>query len=228
MNILEATIGWLTPPQCVGCGLEGHAICSSCSSAEIIPFGKRCWNCGAVSKRCRTCPRCRRVGSPAYVWITTNHEGLARQLLHDYKFDQQRAAAASLADLMTGSFISSNGSNYADYLIVPIPTATSRVRERGFDHSALLAGKIARRLGLEYRPMLGRIGQTRQVGSKRADRMIQMADRFWVKKPGLVAGRKVLLVDDVITTGATLYSSSKTLRIAGAARVDALVFAKRL
>lgn len=181
-----------------------------------------------MSSNGRTCPRCRRPGSPACVWIATNHEGLAREFLHTYKFDHQRAASEDLARLMTRNFMDNNGSAYSNYLVVAVPTATSRVRERGFDHSGLLARKIARSLGLECQPVLRRFGQTRQVGSKRADRQAQIAGRFWVKKHSVVVGRQILLIDDVITTGATLYSASKTLRLAGATQVDALIFAKQL
>ena len=115
-----------------------------------------------------------------------------------------------------------------DYLVVPIPTATKRVRERGFDHSALLAKKIAQELRLEYRSVLARLGQTRQVGAKRSDRLKQMDSKFRVKRSASVLGRKILLIDDVVTTGSTLNAVSKTLRDAGATRVDALIFAKRL
>ena len=66
------------------------------------------------------------------------------------------------------------------------------------------------------------------MGSKRADRQAQLINKFWVKKPETVAGRRILLIDDVITTGATLYAASKTLRLAGVARVDGLIFAKHL
>lgn len=226
MPLLEAVIGWLAPPQCLSCDAEGSMVCESCLSSAILPYGERCWGCGSMSENSRTCQRCRRPGSPAHVWITTSHEGLARELLHAYKFEQQRAAASSLAKLMTTTFTGND--KHQDYLVIPLPTATKRVRERGFDHASLLARIIAQKLELEFRPVLRRLGQTRQVGSTRTNRLAQMADEFWVKNPEVVTGRRILLVDDVITTGATIYSASKTMRLAGAVRVDALVFAKHL
>ena len=113
-------------------------------------------------------------------------------------------------------------------MIVPVPTATGRVRERGFDHAALLARQVAKDLGLPVSRPLGRLGQSRQVGAKRPQRQIQMADKIWVKNRGAVAGQQILLIDDVVTTGATLKEASKVLRQVGATRVDALIFAKRL
>lgn len=232
MSVFEAAIGWLAPPLCVGCGGEGASLCAECSPAKILPFGERCAFCGTVSKASRSCQNCRRGGVPSHVWVTTNHEGLARDLLHNYKFGQQRAAADSIAHLMTTTLNQLHpdvrGLTSHKYLVVPVPTATKRVRERGFDHSALLAKKIANQLKLDYRPALGRLGQTRQVGAKRADRLTQMDGKFWVKRPAAVRGWQILLTDDVITTGATLRAAAKVLRQAGALRVDALIFAKRL
>lgn len=237
MSVLEAAIGWLAPPQCINCGSEGFSLCIDCSTTGILPYGERCWGCGAMSDNGRACPKCRRSGSPSRVWITTNHEGLARDLLHAYKFDQQRAAAGSVARLMIETYKSTHDApvvqgpsshTATNYLVVPIPTATRRVRERGFDHSALLAKNIALTLGLKHRSVLGRIGQSRQVGTKRAERFAQISDRLWVRKPSLIKDCQILLIDDVVTTGATLNAASRTLRQAGAACVDALIFAKRL
>jgi ComF family protein len=160
------------------------------------------------------------------VWITTTHEGAVRELLKLYKFEHQRPVAGTLAELMAQTF--RKYGQVRDYLVVPIPTATGRVRERGFDHANLLAAKVAQQLAMDYQPVLGRLGQTRQVGAKRSDRLVQVRDNFWLKRPKLIDGRSIILVDDVITTGATVYAASKLLRLAGAKRVDALIFAKQL
>jgi ComF family protein len=163
------------------------------------------------------------------VWISTNFEDPAQKLVHLYKFGQLRAAAEPIAELMSGTFAKSNPAPAAsDYIIVPVPTATSRVRQRGFDHSALLAKLLARKLGFSCRPALGRLGQSRQLGSLRSQRLVQATDNYYVRLPRIVNGRNVLLVDDVATTGATLIGAARALRQSGARRVDALVFAKRL
>lgn len=114
------------------------------------------------------------------------------------------------------------------YLIVPIPTATQRIRQRSFDHAKLLSRQLARNLKLETANALRRIGQSRQLGSRRSDRLVQTKDNYVVKDPRRIQGRNILLVDDVVTTGATLQAASQALKSAGAKSVDALVFAKRL
>jgi ComF family protein len=231
MRLLEKTIGWLAPPTCIVCGLEGATLCLNCSENEIIPFGMRCWRCNKVSNRSKTCESCRHTGSPAHVWMSTDYEGAPKELLRIYKFKHQRLAAESLVDLMVETFLTFNSDEditRKDYLLVPIASATSRVRQRGFDHTALLAKKAAHRLRLEYAPSLGRLGQSRQVGARREQRMAQLEDMFYVRTPRLVKNRSIILVDDVITTGATVSAATKALRAAGAKSVDALVFAKKL
>jgi ComF family protein len=116
----------------------------------------------------------------------------------------------------------------SDYSIVPVPTATGRVRQRGFGHSELLAKQISYRLKLPYRPLLRRLGQSRQLGATREIRLKQLDGRFAVRSVDSVRNKNVLLVDDVLTTGGTLIAATKALRAAGAGRVDALLFAKRL
>lgn len=231
MSLMEAVIGWVAPPQCVACGREGSALCLACATSEVLPYGQQCWLCNRVSADGRTCPGCRAGAAPRHVWITTNYEGMAKNLVKIYKFGHQRAAAHALSRLMVETLHDFN--NIADlaklnYLIVPVPTATSRIRQRSFDHCLLLARTVARQLGTEWSNGLGRLGQTRQLGAKRPDRLKQLAGKYFVRPASAVAGRNILLIDDVVTTGATVKAVTKVLRSAGAKRVDALVFAKRL
>jgi ComF family protein len=231
MSLLEAAIGWLAPPDCLVCGAEGSALCRNCSTSEIRPFGERCWRCNSLSPGSRTCIKCLSLGPLSFVWISTNYEVAPRDLVRKYKFGHLRVAAEPLAGIMAGTFLSITGSNKIateDYLIMALPTATSRTRERGFGHSELLAKTTAGNLRLEYSNGLARLGQSRQLGARREDRLVQLAESFAVKNPQRVTGRKIMLIDDVLTTGGSLISAAKTLKAAGARQVNALVFAKRL
>jgi competence protein ComFC len=231
MSLLETMVGWLAPSLCVGCGAEGTSLCVACATSEILSFGERCFSCDALSEKSRTCLKCRQNGAPNSVYVSTTYDGIAKDLLQKYKFGQHRAASSSITSLMAETFISLNGYEaiaQSNYLVIPVPTATSRVRQRGFDHADLLARMLANKLKLQKGKPLIRFGQTRQVGVSRLSRLRQLEGSYFVRKPELVAGKNILLVDDVVTTGATLRAATKELKKAGARRVDSLVFAKRL
>jgi len=229
MSLFESAIGWLAPPQCLGCGIEGSTLCEMCIISEISPHGERCGFCGRLSST--TCPRCRRAGAPKHVWIVTDYEGIAQKLLQVYKFNHLRTASKEITAMLAETLLYYNDRSELDrinYLVVPVPTATTRRRKRGFGHAELLAAGTARSLKLDSHNALARLGQTRQVGAKRAVRIAQQADNYLVRHPDKIKGRNILLIDDVVTTGATLRAVTKVLRQVGAKRVDALVFAKRL
>jgi len=108
--------------------------------------------------------------------------------------------------------------------IVPVPAAPARLRRRGFDPAGELAAALAERLGSPLEVCLARRGGRRQVGRRRAERIGQPPR---IHATGTVP-RSVLLVDDVLTTGATTSACAQALRAAGAARVVAVTFAWRM
>jgi competence protein ComFC len=231
MSVLETAIGWLAPVDCIGCGQEGDALCEACCLTEFLPYGERCFGCGRLSRRAQTCPACRSHGSPNFVWVCTNYEYIAKDLIHRLKFIHQRSAAGSVALVMAAAFLNFNPDwliKKKNYAVIALPTATTRVRQRGFDHTALIAEKLASSLQMEKINLLRRLGQSRQVGAKRYLRGRQLKGMLYVSQPEVVKGRNILLLDDVVTTGATLQEAAKSLRHAGARSVDALVFAKKL
>jgi predicted amidophosphoribosyltransferase len=109
--------------------------------------------------------------------------------------------------------------------LVPVPAHARHRRRRGFDHARVLADAIARRTGAEVRDCLVRAGTSvPQVGRGRAARMAGLAGGVSVRD-GVRVPEHVVVVDDVVTTGATLLACARTLREAGAERVTALVYA---
>ncbi|MDQ3064762.1 MAG: hypothetical protein M3Q36_00625 [bacterium] len=111
-------------------------------------------------------------------------------------------------------------------IIVHVPSATSHVRQRGFDHAKRMAAQLSTELKLPHLPLMARTNQRRQVGYGRNLRLSQMDSAFRVRSGELIDGAHILLVDDVITTGATIESAARTLKRSGAKSVDAIIFAQ--
>jgi ComF family protein len=206
MILLDKLLGVVAPHECLACGREGSLLCQWCQVEHILPFEN-----GAA------------LPYLDHLWIRTDYGGVAKQLLHRFKFERARAAATTIADALHEVLPLLPRPT----LVIPVPTATSRVRERGYDHAALLAKCIAARQHLTYTRAVTRLTQTRQVGATREQRITQLAGAFHVVRPQLMRNTEVLLVDDVLTTGATLTETAKVLRDAGTATVSALVFARK-
>jgi len=119
--------------------------------------------------------------------------------------------------------------NYKDFdLICPIPTAPARIRLRGFDHTLLLTKHLSSLSNVPRAKLLKRRSNTRQVGATRKQRLIQLENEFIVKDIEKVQGKRILLVDDVMTTGASIAATTKALKRAGAKSVSALIYAQKI
>jgi len=222
MSPVEALINLLAPHNCLACGDEGKLVCGYCRPDFCPILPPRCYKCKITSGNSLVCVKCRRESPLKHVWVCTYYTGLPKELIHSFKFDGAQAAATMVAGFMQETL------PYLDNaLIVPVPTATVRLRHRGYDHTCLLARQLSRLLNLPYATALARLGQSRQVGTKRAERLSQLTGAFYPKNTGLVKGAHILLVDDVVTSGATLEEAGRTLKRAGAKTVDAVVFAQK-
>jgi predicted amidophosphoribosyltransferase len=151
-------------------------------------------------------------------WCAAPYEGAARDLVVALKFASRLALAARAAEAIAVRA----PPELFDGAIVPVPPAPWRLRRRGHDPAEEIAFALARLTELPFRPVLARTTGPRQVGRRRADRLV---DPPWVR---LVATppRRAVLVDDVITTGATLGACGRALRSGGAERVVAAAFVR--
>jgi ComF family protein len=217
-SLLEKLIEKIAPHHCISCGIEDNILCEACASSEIMPLLPACCLCGLPNNDWRVCPE---HAPPNRIWAAGAYEGLFEKLIHAYKFERVRAASDPLSRLMLRVL------PFDDWLVVPVPTAPSRVRQRGYDQSLLLAREIAMQRDLQLSPVLARLQNTRQVGANRVQRQKQSTQMFFINDIKQIRGAKVLLVDDVCTTGATLSAAARVLKAAEAARVDAVVAAWR-
>ncbi|MDB5183215.1 MAG: putative amidophosphoribosyltransferase [Candidatus Saccharibacteria bacterium] len=222
MRLIEHFFSLLAPHDCINCGQEGALLCSDCTVKKLEPVPGRCYRCFRQSLNCSTCPVCRHYSVLKHVWVRTQYNETAKQLVHELKFSFAKDAAHKIAkEIQTTLPLLA-----PDTIIVHIPAATTHVRQRGFDQSALIARELSYLTSLPHIHALNRLGQQRQVGASAKTRQQQMKNAFRAVSNHAIEGMQVLLVDDVLTTGSTLEAAALTLRRAGAKSVSAVVFAQ--
>lgn len=233
-RVARRALDLVLPPQCLACAkpvADPGALCAACwGGLKLIerPYCERLgtpfpadFGPGLVSPRAMAHP-------PATdrIRAVARFDGAARELVHRLKYGD----AVHLARAM-GGMMARAGHELLDgqALVVPVPLHRGRLWRRRFNQSALLAHAIAKSSGAGLAPhAVERVKATRpQVGLSAAQRAENLAGAFRVSEDGkaAIAGRRVVIVDDVLTTGATVDRLARLIRRAGAASVDALVFA---
>lgn len=220
---IESIVSWLAPLECVICKRESNMLCGDCQQTNYFETESRCYKCNKLVKQNRVCASCRSSSALRRVWWADGYEKLTKHLIAIMKFKRGRGYAAAygtiLADLLP--YLPE------DTLVTSVPTASGRIRARGFDQAQLLAKSFASSRNLTYQKLLIRSDQNDQIGKTRLQRTKQIANMLELM-PRDIAGRSILLVDDVLTTGASLEASARLLRSAGAAHVDGAVIARHL
>ncbi len=197
----------LTPPLCASCG-------ASCPAREVI-----CEHCAAGLSHSGPL-----LGSPPsgvdLAFSAARHDAVARDLIRALKFGRIRAAAEPMAERIAALAPAASLSG----TLVPVPPAPLRLRWRGFDAAAEIAIELSRQTGMPLSDCLQRRGLRRQVGRARSERLARPPRIEIARRPP----ERAILLDDVLTTGATLTSCAVALRRAGSVSVIALTFARRL
>ena len=222
MNILDRIIGLYAPHLCLGCGSEGALLCHECRGS-LRQAEAMCYRCQSPSYLGRSCSDCRSRGGLVSVNCAAAYSGLAKDLLWSLKFERAQSAAGIIADILAEEFALNTK---PDVLLVPLPTAAQRVRKRGYDQSVLIARAYARRTGCKYAPLLRRYGSQEQKGADRQQRLQQLDGSLAEKYSEAVVGKRIIIIDDVVTTGASMEAAAVALRAAGAKVVAGLAFVR--
>ena len=211
------------PRFCALCGgrVDALPLCSACRDSLRPISGDRCSRCGVglISEQ-GICLRCRNShwafdrAVPLF-----EYSGPFRRLLSSYKFGGRRSLAGYLADLCEESILL----EFPERPIVPVPPRPGKLRARGWDQIEEIVGRLESR-GHAVMRALERRGSSEQKRLGLGQRSENASASFRVK-PGLGLKGQVLLLDDVMTTGATAQACAAALRAAGAERVDVLVLA---
>jgi len=205
------------------CGAEGDVVCQMCAYDMFQPVPSRCYNCLKLTRDSRVGEKCRKTIPVRQVRVVTDYDKQAKKFIGLLKFERAR----SVADLVAQQIAQSLPQLPPETVITHLPTATTRHRARGYDQSQLIAKKLSKITKLPYMQLLERRGQTRQVGATRSVRIKQAKNMFVALGPENIAGKTVLIVDDILTTGASLSAAAGVLKQNGAKNVSAAVFAQK-
>ncbi|MFL6765486.1 MAG: ComF family protein [Sphingomicrobium sp.] len=231
--MLRTAMRWVLdfalPPRCAGCGTivgDVHSFCHECWKEVEFLGDSGCQTCGLPLQATEqtTCGAClARPPRIARTRAAVAYGDLARSLAIRLKYGRKVAIARTMARYMA-PLVSEAG----EQLLVPVPLHRTRLWRRGFNQSALVASELSRRLGIATDPLaLSRIRRTPPLkGMSPLQRRKTVAGAFRVRDKSKVAGKTVILVDDVFTTGSTAEACARALRRAGAARVELVSWAR--
>lgn len=218
----------LFPPRCALCGCHGADLCPECASAlprAEPPRCQRCWSPLRPGSECRRCGEADGLALEGLLSPYVFEEG-ARELVHALKYRHRSVLAQPMGELMARHL---EGASPAIDVVVPVPLHPRRQRARGYNQSLLLAREVSRRLKspLVAGTLARRVNTPPQAKAAGAGARRRNVAGAFEGRPGVVDGRRVLLVDDVTTTGATLDACARVLLSeGGASAVWGLTFAR--
>lgn len=243
--VAESLFATLFPSDCRLCGsplinISRLPVCRPCLSNIPRIAGNFCSVCGervlsphALNAGEIQCGLCRRLKPPFVKAVAYgSYDGGLRELIHLLKYEQVRPAAAVLGRMLAEAV--SGIESGSTCMVIPVPLHSRKLRQRGFNQSELIAqhaiklgagsGRLVLRSGL-----LERRRETQsQIGLTRHQRRENLRGAFAVSRPEELAGREILLVDDVLTTGTTVSECARVLRRAGASKVFVATVARTL
>lgn len=228
----ETAVDLLCPPTCVGCGtgIASSPLCQLCASQLYLPPSPLCRRCGGpIAAVGLPCPQphafLRGIG---WARNALAYRGSGGAIVRRMKFLHDRGAAAFLGRVMAAAIEGQARSLRRRSLLVSVPLHPSKLRKRGLDQAASLAEQVGQRLGIAYLPgCLGRQRNTLPQGDVRVtSRQENVAGAFYLRRPRSIARHRVILVDDVYTSGSTARECARLLGAGGCVEVILLTAAR--
>ncbi|MFB0509491.1 MAG: ComF family protein [bacterium] len=224
----KSVLDFLFPPICFGCNkeIDSGIVCYQCYNKITGSWLGVCAQCGyplGYNQSCKNCkssltlPRIRALGFYTEPFLP---------LIHALKYQGKKSLAEIFGKALTGLLNSDPILKQAEVL-VPVPLHPARKRERGFNQSELLGFEVSRLTGIPVVNALRRKKNTKSQTTLDSKKRIEnMQEAFIIKDNKTVVNKKVILIDDVITSGATINSAAQTLLEAGVREVFGLVIAR--
>ena len=218
VNFLDTILNVIFPVHCVLCGKEGSDLCLKCLSGSP--------------------PALRESANWIFPLFDYRHPPIKKSLWF-LKYKNKKRLADIFAEVMHGKIIEelselSVMKNFRDPVLIPIPLSSKRYRERGYNQAELICKKLIEieeknafnNFKLEKNVLI-KIKETEHQANikNRRERLKNLSDSFFVKNPEIIKGRNIILIDDVITTGATLNEAKKILKQSGAKKIIAFTVA---
>lgn len=225
----------LYPPACTICAAiveSREYLCEECEAKVTRIRSPFCAKCsepfeGEITGTF-TCANCahRTIHFDAAV-AAYRSRGIVRQIIHDFKYGRQIHLRHLVARWLAGALDDPRLRGRRFDVIIPVPLHPARKRERGFNQASLLAELLNAQISIQSKPLLERIRYTTtQTALDRTERMENLHNAFRLRKNANVRGLRVLLIDDVLTTGSTLSECARILKGAGATSVHAATAAR--
>jgi ComF family protein len=224
-NIKDFILETLFPVVCVECQTEGAFLCESCLNKLKLVKYQQCIICRKPSAGGKTHPACLSKFAPeGLISIFDYHDPKLSKLIIDGKYNYIKSIYEFLGKLVAENLKKSDFINQ-NFRLVPIPLAPARHKWRGFNQAAILCQTISKQLNIPVAEVLIRHKATKtQKELNRGERLTNVKGAFKIN--GEVKNQNFIVVDDVITTGATILEAAKTLKVCGADQVRCLTVAR--
>ena len=234
-ELLQSAVSLLYPPLCTICGRSiraGEYLCDQCETKAVrivAPFCEKCSEPfdGAITG-VFTCANCahRTIYFDAAV-AAYRGRGIVREVIHEFKYGRRIHLRHLVARWLRSALDDERLLGRCFDVIIPVPLHPTRQRERGFNQATLLAELLSAQTSIPCKPLLERTRYTTtQTALDRSERMENLHNAFRLRKNADVRGLRVLLIDDVLTTGSTLNECARVLKRAGAFSVHAATAAR--
>lgn len=222
-SFYSVVVDLVFPSSCVGCDNFGPLLCQNCLR-QIGEPENTCVFCSDKTLYGKTCYQCQTTSSLAGVISVGKYQNIIlRNAVHALKFSGVKEISALLGDMLAKKISQTLSSSLSEFTLVPLPLHSIRKRERGFNQAELLAQKIAKKLSLPCQEILVRTRVTKpqaKIDHKTENlRKENIAKAFAINPVITNIPEKIILVDDVATSGATLEEAAKTLRNAGSKEI---------
>ena len=221
------------PPHCAGCGVavDSPWLCAPCRDSLEFIKSPRCEVCSQPFSGMLDHFTCSNCQDRAFFFTSAvavlKSAGPIREMIHRFKYNGQLWLAQPLAEFLAEGLSDERLDAEPISLLVPVPLHPLRKREREYNQAEILARTLGKRLRLPVSDALKRVRYTEtQTHFDRRDRMQNLRDAFTMRQNKRVQGNRILLVDDVFTTGSTLNECARVLIEAGAQSVHALTVAR--